>query len=86
MKTRTTNETGEKQMKTIRTQAAQQEARGSFKRANSMFGDESPFSTDSRREALMQLAAEFKRLPRELLAVDAPRSRKPAGSAKRPRG
>ena len=23
-----------------------------------MFGDESPFSTDSRREALMQLAAE----------------------------
>ena len=58
MKTRTTNETGEKQMKTIRTQAAQQEARGSFKRENSMFGNESPFSTDSRREVLMQLAAE----------------------------
>ena len=58
MKTRTTNEAGEKQMKTIRTQAAQQEARGSFKRANSMLGDESPLSTDSRREALMQLAAE----------------------------
>ena len=58
MKTRTTNETVEKQMKTIRTQAAQQEARGSFKRANSMFGNESPFSTDSRREVLMQLAAE----------------------------
>jgi len=35
---------------------------------------------------LMQLAAEFKRLPRELLAADAPRSRKPAASAKRARG
>jgi hypothetical protein len=35
---------------------------------------------------LMQLAAEFKRLPRELLAADAPRSPKPATSAKRARG
>jgi LysR family hydrogen peroxide-inducible transcriptional activator len=35
---------------------------------------------------LMRLAEEFKRLPRELLAVEAPRSRKPSGSAKRPRG
>jgi LysR family hydrogen peroxide-inducible transcriptional activator len=34
---------------------------------------------------LMQLAAEFKRLPRELLAADAPRSTKPA-AAKRTRG
>jgi LysR family hydrogen peroxide-inducible transcriptional activator len=34
---------------------------------------------------LMQLAAEFKRLPRELLAADAPRSPKPATSAKRAR-
>lgn len=34
---------------------------------------------------LMQLASEFKRLPQELLAADAPRSRKPAGSAKRAR-
>ena len=45
-------------MKTIRTQAAQQEARGSFKRANSMFGDESPFSTDSRKQTLLHLAAD----------------------------
>jgi LysR family hydrogen peroxide-inducible transcriptional activator len=35
---------------------------------------------------LVRLAEEFKRLPRELLAVEAPRSRKPSGSAKRPRG
>ena len=35
---------------------------------------------------LMQLASEFKRLPRELLEADSPRSRKPAGPAKRARG
>ena len=35
---------------------------------------------------LMQLAGEFKRLPRELLEADSPRSRKPAGPAKRARG
>ena len=35
---------------------------------------------------LMQLAGEFKQLPRELLATDTQRSRKPAGSAKRARG
>ena len=34
---------------------------------------------------LMQLAAEFKHLPRGLLATDTPRSRKPAASAKRSR-
>ena len=35
---------------------------------------------------LVQLASEFKRLPRELLEADSPRSRKPAGPAKRARG
>ena len=35
---------------------------------------------------LMQLASEFKRLPRELLEADSPRSRKPAGLVKRARG
>jgi len=35
---------------------------------------------------LMQLASEFKHLPRELLEADSPRSRKPAGPAKRARG
>ena len=35
---------------------------------------------------LMQLSAEFKRLPRELLATDTPHSRKPTGAAKRTRG
>ena len=35
---------------------------------------------------LMQLSAEFKRLPRELLATDTAHSRKPTGAAKRTRG
>ena len=42
--------------------------------------------SSARGDFLMQLAGEFKRLPREWLEADSPRSRKPAGPAKRARG